>query len=56
MVFHLLKILELNTQLEYSKNKIKCGTLFSGSGYESSQCATTNKDEFKLNVTGMKTH
>jgi outer membrane protein insertion porin family len=40
----------ISTQLEYSKNIIKCGTLFSGSGYESSQCATTNKDEFKFNV------
>ena len=46
----LAKDSRLNTQLEYSKNKIKCGTLFSGSGYESSQCATANKDEFKLNV------
>ena len=46
----LTKNSRLNTQLEYSKNKIKCGTLFSGSGYESSQCATANKDEFKLNV------
>ena len=46
----LTKDTRINTQLEYSKNKIKCGTLFSGSGYESSQCATTNKDEFKLNV------
>ena len=46
----LAKDTRLNTKLEYSKNKIKCGTLFSGSGYESSQCATANKDEFKLNV------
>ena len=46
----LTKDTRMNTQLEYSKNTIKCGTLFSGSGYESSQCATTNKDEFKLNV------
>ena len=46
----LAKYTRLNTKLEYSKNKIKCGTLFSGSGYESSQCATANKDEFKLNV------
>ncbi len=46
----LTKDTRLNTKLEYSKNKIKCGALFSGSGYELSQCATTNKDEFKLNV------
>ena len=46
----LTKDTRVNTNLEYSKNKIKCGTLFSGSGYESSQCATPKKDEFKLNV------
>ena len=46
----LAKDTRLNTKLEYSKNKIKCGALFSGSGYELSQCATANKDEFKLNV------
>ena len=40
----------LNGSLEYSKNIIKCSTLFSGSGYESSQCATKNRDELKLNA------
>jgi len=40
----------LNGSLEYSKNNIKCSTLFSGSGYESSQCATKSRDEFKLNA------
>ena len=40
----------LNTGIEYSKNEIKCSSLFSGTGYESSQCATKNSDEFKLNV------
>jgi outer membrane protein insertion porin family len=33
--------------LEYSKNTIKCSALFSGTGYESSQCATSKNDEFK---------
>ena len=44
----------INTDFEYSKNEIKCSELFSGSGYESSQCATKNNDEFKLNVNWSK--
>ena len=40
----------LNTGLEYSSNDIKCSTLFSGTGYESSQCASSSSDEFKVNV------
>ena len=40
----------INSNLEYSKNEIKCSTLFSGSGYESSQCASKKMDEFKLNI------
>jgi len=40
----------LNTGIEYSKNEIKCSSLFSGTGYESSQCATKDSDEFKLNI------
>jgi outer membrane protein insertion porin family len=40
----------INAGLEYSKNEVKCSTLFSGSGYESSQCASKNNDEFKVNV------
>ena len=40
----------LNTGLEFSKNDIKCSTLFSGTGYESSQCASSSSDEFKANV------
>ena len=40
----------INTNIEYSKNDIKCSALFSGSGYESSQCATKSNDEFKANV------
>ena len=46
----LTKETRINTELEYSKNKIKCGTLFSGSDYESSQCATSEKDELKFNA------
>ena len=40
----------INSSLEYSKNTIKCSTLFSGADYESSQCGTSKKDEFKANV------
>jgi outer membrane protein insertion porin family len=40
----------INANFEFSKNEIKCSTLFSGPGYESSQCATKNNDEFKLNI------
>ena len=40
----------INAGLEYSKNDVKCSSLFSGSGYESSQCASKNNDEFKVNI------
>jgi len=40
----------LNSSLEYSKNDIKCSSLFSGAGYESSQCAIKSNDEVKLNI------
>ena len=40
----------VNTEFEYSTNEIKCSSLFSSSGYESSQCATKNNDEFMLNI------
>jgi outer membrane protein insertion porin family len=40
----------LNTDFEYSTNEVKCSSLFSGLGYESSQCASKNNDEFKLNI------
>ena len=40
----------INADLEYSKNKIKCSSLFAGSTYESAQCADKNNDEFKANV------
>ena len=44
----------INANLEYSKNDIKCSALFSGTGYESSQCATKSNDEFKANVSWSK--
>ena len=44
----------INGDLEYSKNDIKCSSLFSGSGYESSQCATKSNDEFKANISWSK--
>jgi outer membrane protein insertion porin family len=44
----------INTDFEYSQNKIKCSSLFSGSDYESSQCATKDNDEFKLNINWSK--
>ncbi|WP_416686148.1 outer membrane protein assembly factor BamA [Candidatus Pseudothioglobus sp. Uisw_041] len=40
----------INADLEYSKNDIKCSTLFAGTGYESSQCASKSNDEFKTNI------
>ena len=40
----------LNTGLEFSKNDIKCSTLFSGIGYESSQCTSSSNDELKANL------
>jgi len=40
----------INSNLEFSKNDIKCSSLFSGIGYESSQCATKSNDEFKANL------
>ena len=40
----------VNTEFEYTTNEIKCSSLFSSSGYESSQCATKNNDEFMLNI------
>jgi outer membrane protein insertion porin family len=40
--------------LEYSKNTIKCSELFSGAGYESSQCAKSKNDEFKATISWSK--
>jgi len=44
----------INGDLVYSKNDIKCSSLFSSSGYESSQCATKSNDELKANVSWSK--
>lgn len=48
--FPLARNSKLNTELEFSNNEIKCSSLFSSSGYESSQCATSKNDEVKLNL------
>ena len=40
----------VNSSLEYSNNEIKCSSLFAGSGYESSQCASNKNDELKTNI------
>ena len=40
----------INTGLEYSKNDIKCSSLFSSSGYEPNECQTRSKDELKFNI------
>jgi len=40
----------LNSKLEYSKHDLTCGSSFSASGYEPTQCATTSNDELKLSV------
>jgi outer membrane protein insertion porin family len=44
----------INGELVYSVNNIKCSDLFSGSGYESTQCATSKKDELKANLSWSK--
>ncbi|MBT4435211.1 outer membrane protein assembly factor BamA, partial [bacterium] len=40
----------INTDFEFSTNEIKCSSLFSGVGYESSQCESKDNDEFKINI------
>jgi len=40
----------LNTTIEYAKNDISCGSGFSATGYEPTQCATTSADEVKLSL------
>jgi len=40
----------INAGLEYSKNDIKCSSLFAGTNYESSQCAKKSNNEFKANI------
>jgi outer membrane protein insertion porin family len=44
----------INSELEYSENEIKCSALFSGSSYESNQCAVKDNDELKANVSWRK--
>ena len=46
----LSKDTRINTGIEYSKNDIKCSSLFSSSGYESNECQTSSKDELKVNI------
>ena len=40
----------LNSQIEYSKNDITCGSGFSAAGYEPDQCSTSSNDEVKLSL------
>ena len=40
----------LNTNIEFVKNDISCGSGFSAEGYEPTQCATSSADEVKLNI------
>ena len=40
----------INTDFEYSQNEVLCSSLFSGSGYESSQCSSKDNNEFKANI------
>jgi outer membrane protein insertion porin family len=44
----------INADFEFSQNEIICSTLFSGSGYESNQCAIKNNDDFKANLSWSK--
>jgi len=46
----LTKSTRLNAILEYSQNEITCGTNFSSSDYEATQCANKNNDETKLSL------
>ena len=46
----LTKFTRLNSTLEFSKNKVKCGSNFSSTDYESKQCAESSSDEVKLNL------
>jgi outer membrane protein insertion porin family len=40
----------IEASLEFSQNEVKCGALFLTSNYESSQCASSTNDEFKLSA------
>lgn len=41
---------KINTKLEYVKNEIKCGSAFSATNYENTQCSKSNNDEIKLSI------
>ena len=40
----------LKSEIAFSKRDITCGSTFAGSGYEQSQCASTDKYEVKANL------
>ena len=40
----------LNSNIGYTKNDISCGSSFSATGYEPTQCATSSADEVKLSL------
>ena len=40
----------INSNIEYSNNKIKCSSLFAGTGYEPEQCATKDNNELKATL------
>ena len=44
----------INGNLEFSEKDVKCSALFSGSGYEASQCAKSSNDEVKATVSWNK--
>ena len=44
----------INSDFEFSSNEIKCSNLFSGTGYETNQCAKKDNQEFKLNISWNK--
>jgi len=45
----------LNTGIEYAKHDIACGSGFSATGYEPTQCATSSADEVKLSINWSET-
>ena len=40
----------INSNIEYSNNKIKCSSLFAGAGYEPEQCAKKDNNELKATL------
>ena len=53
--FPLTENTRLNSNIEYAKNDISCGSGFSAADYESTQCATSSADEVKLSVNWSET-